>query len=183
MLNHSKYFPSLSPGQHEHQLFTVDGAGLEQRFVQLIRDAKKQIIIGTPYFIPSKTLLAELRQAIARGVQLTIIVPKISDHILVKEAAYPYFRILLKDGAHILQFHRGFYHAKTILIDDQIYDMGTANFDKRSLFLNSEINCLIFDSLTIEQAKKYLANDMIDSAPIQEKALWQPNLFQKIKEV
>ena len=86
---------------------SVDGGGLEQTFVQLIRDAKKQIIIGTPYFIPSKTLLAELRQAIGRGVQLTIIVPKISDHILVKEAAYRYFRILFKDGAHILQFHKG----------------------------------------------------------------------------
>ena len=182
LLNDSRYFPSLSPGQHEHQLFTVDGSGLEQRFVQLIRDAKKQIVIGTPYFIPSKTLLAELKQAIVRGVQLTIIVPKISDHILVKEAAYPYFRILFKEGAHILQFHRGFYHAKTLLIDEKICDMGTANFDKRSLFLNCEVNCLIFDFFTIEQAKKYLTNDMIDSVPISEKALWEPTFFQKIKE-
>ena len=114
-------------------------------------------------------------------LQLTIIVPKTSDHILVKEAAYPYFRVLLKDGANILQFHRGFYHAKTLLIDDKVYDIGTANFDKRSLFLNSEVNCLIFDSLSIEQAKKYLTNDMIDSAPFSEKALWEPNVFQKAK--
>ena len=182
LLNDSRYFPPFSPGKSEHQLFTVDGVGLEQTFVQLIHNASKQIIIGTPYFIPGKTLLAELRQALGRGVQLTIIVPKIADHLLVKEAAYPYFRILLKDGAKVLQFHRGFYHAKTLLIDNQIYDIGTANFDKRSLFLNSEINCLMFDSLSIEQAKKHLSNDMLDSAPIKEKALWNPNLLQKIKE-
>lgn len=182
-LGDSTYFPPLSPGQQEHLVFTVDGVGLEEIFVQLIQQAKKQIIIGTPYFIPSKTLLDELRQAIARGVQLTLIIPKNSDHTLVKEAAYPYIRILLKDGATILQFHRGFYHAKTVLIDEQIHDIGTANFDKRSLFLNSEINCLIFDFLSIEQIKRYLSNDMIDSAPFEEKALWSPNLFQKIKEV
>ena len=182
LLNHSRYFPPLSPGKNEHQLFTVDGAGLEQTFIQLIQNATKQIIIGTPYFIPSKRLLVELRQAISRGVQLTIIVPKISDHILVKEAAYPYFRVLLKDGASILQFHRGFYHAKAILIDDKIQDIGTANFDKRSLFLNSEINCLIYDSLSIEQGKKILITDMKDSAPINEKALWNPNFLQRIKE-
>lgn len=182
LLNHSSYFPALSPGKHEHQFFTVDGVGLEQSFVQLIRNATKQIIIGTPYFIPSKSLLAELRLAMNRGVQLTIIVPKLSDHILVKEASYPYFRVLLKGGAKILQFHRGFYHAKVILIDDTIYDIGTSNFDKRSLFLNSEMNCIMFDSLSIEQAKKHLADDMLDSAPIKEKALWNPNLFQRIKE-
>lgn len=181
-LKDSTYFPPQPPGQHEQQLFTVDGVGLEETFAQLIQRAKKQIIIGTPYFIPSKTLLAELRQAITRGVQVTIIVPKKSDHALVKEASYPSFRVLLKDGANILQFHRGFYHAKTILIDDQISDIGTANFDKRSLFLNSEINCLLFDSLSIDQIKKYLENDMIDSAPFEEKALWKPNLLQKTKE-
>ena len=181
-LSDSTYFPSLSPGQQEHLLFTVDGVGLEETFTKLIQQAKKQIFIGTPYFIPSHPLLTELRQAIARGVQVTIIVPKNSDHALVKEASYPYIRILLKDGANIVQFHRGFYHAKTILIDEKIHDIGTANFDKRSLFLNSEINCLIFDSLSIEQIKKYLANDMIDSSPFEEKALWRPNLFQKTKE-
>lgn len=181
-LHHAKYFPSLSPGKQEHQLFTVDGEGLEQRFIQLIREAKEYIVIGTPYFIPSKTLFTELRQAIGRGVQLTVIVPKKSDHPLVKEASYRYFRVLLKEGATIMQFHKGFYHAKTILIDQKICDIGTANFDKRSLFLNSEINSLMFDPHSMEQVNKQLSSDLMDSAPIIEKALWHPNIVQKIKE-
>lgn len=178
----SDYFPMLSPGKQELQLNIVDGVGLEQMLVQLIRQAEQHIVIGTPYFIPSKTLVAELRRAISRGVSLTIIVPKVADHLFVKEAAYRSFRILLADGADILQFHRGFYHAKVILIDDQISDIGTSNFDKRSLFLNSEINCLMYDSLSMEQTKKRLALDMLDSAPITEKALFKPNIGQKVKE-
>ncbi len=127
-------------------------------------------------------MLAELREALGRGVQLTVIVPKISDHLLVKEAAYRSFRVLLQEGATILQFHKGFYHAKIMLIDEKTVDIGTANFDKRSLFLNSEINCLMYDALSIEQAKKCLSVDMMNSVPINEKALTNPNLFQKAKE-
>ncbi len=182
LLKHTHYFPSLSPGKQEQQVFTVDGEGLEQTFAQLIRQAKKQITIGTPYFIPSETLLTQLREAIGRGVQLTVIVPKTSDHVLVKEAAYRSFRILLKEGSTILQFQTGFYHSKIMLIDDKVVDIGTANFDKRSLFLNSEINCLMYDALSIEQAKKCLSVDMMNSVPINEKALTNPNLFQKAKE-
>ena len=182
VMTDTRYFPTLSPGKQELQINVVDGTGLEQTFVQLIRQAERQIVIGTPYFIPSKTLVAELRRALGRGVALTIIVPKVADHLFVKEAAYHSFRILLAAGADILQFHRGFYHAKIILIDDQISDIGTSNFDKRSLFLNSEINCLMYDSLSIEQANKRLALDMLDSAPITENALFKPNIGQKLKE-
>jgi cardiolipin synthase A/B len=182
LLKDTQYFPPLSPGTQEHQVFTVDGEGLEQTFAQLIENAKKHIIIGTPYFIPSRTLLTQLTDAIGRGVKVTIIVPKTSDHILVKEASYRSFRTLLQKGATILQFHKGFYHSKITQIDDKTVDIGTANFDKRSLFLNSEINCLMYDALSIEQAKKCLSHDMANSLPIQEKALTNPNLFQKTKE-
>lgn len=182
LLTHSRYFPPLSPGKQEQQFNAVDGEGLEQTFIELIREAQKQIMIGTPYFIPSKILLAELRRAISRGVKLTVIIPKISDHLFVKEAAYRSFRILLNDGAQILQFHKGFYHGKIILIDDNISDIGTSNFDKRSLFLNSEINCFMYDSLSIEQTKTCLDADIAYSAPIKEKAFIHPNIFQKLKE-
>ncbi|MDQ7861502.1 phospholipase D-like domain-containing protein [Peribacillus frigoritolerans] len=75
-----------------------------------------------------------MRDALARNVSVTVIVPEISDHPLVKEASFPYFRVLIKDGAEIMQFQRGFYHSKVILIDDIMCDIGTANFDKRSCF-------------------------------------------------
>ncbi|MFJ8246674.1 cardiolipin synthase [Peribacillus asahii] len=179
---HPHYFPPLSPGTQKQQLIVTDGSGVEGIFLDLIDQAKEKIVIGTPYFIPSKRLFNKLRQALHKGVALTIIVPKTADHILVKEASYRYFRVLEKEGATILQFHRGFYHAKVMLIDDQISDIGTSNFDKRSLFLNSEINALLFDSISIEQTKKYVEVDITESAPINEKAYKKPNAFHKLKE-
>ncbi|MFJ7683160.1 cardiolipin synthase [Peribacillus butanolivorans] len=176
------YFPTLVPGTQAHQVIVTNGSHLEQTLTRLIQQAEKKIIIGTPYFIPSQTLFQELRSALARKVSVTVIVPEISDHALVKEASFPYFRVLLKEGAAILQFQRGFYHSKVILIDDIICDVGTANFDKRSLFLNSEINCLIFDRAFIEDVKKELAVDIAESKPLSRDSLSSTNVVRTAKE-
>ncbi|MFE0506289.1 cardiolipin synthase [Peribacillus butanolivorans] len=176
------YFPTLVPGTQAHQVIVTNGSHLEQTLTRLIQQAEKKIIIGTPYFIPSQTLFQELRSALARKVSVTIIVPEMSDHPLVKEASFPYFRVLLKEGADILQFQRGFYHSKVILIDDIICDVGTANFDKRSLFLNSEINCLIFDQAFIEDVKKELAVDIAESKPLSRDSLSSINVVRTAKE-
>ncbi|MFB7637462.1 cardiolipin synthase [Peribacillus butanolivorans] len=176
------YFPTLVPGTQAHQVIVTNGSHLEQTLTRLIQQAEKKIIIGTPYFIPSQTLFQELRSALARKVSVTIIVPEMSDHPLVKEASFPYFRVLLKEGAAILQFQRGFYHSKVILIDDIICDVGTANFDKRSLFLNSEINCLIFDQAFIEDVKKELAVDIAESKPLSRDSLSSINVVRTAKE-
>ncbi|KQU20131.1 cardiolipin synthase [Bacillus sp. Leaf13] len=176
------YFPTLVPGTQAHQVIVTNGSHLEQTLTRLIQQAEKKIIIGTPYFIPSQTLFQELRSALARKVSVTVIVPEMSDHALVKEASFPYFRVLLKEGAAILQFQRGFYHSKVILIDDIICDVGTANFDKRSLFLNSEINCLIFDRAFIEDVKKELAVDIAESRPLSRDSLSSINVVRTAKE-
>ncbi|MFE3973894.1 MULTISPECIES: cardiolipin synthase [unclassified Peribacillus] len=176
------YFPTLTPGSQVHQVFVTNGSDLEQSLARMIQQANNKIIIGTPYFIPSETLFQELREALARNVSVTVIVPEKSDHALVKEASFPYFRVLLKDGAEIMQFQRGFYHSKVILIDDTICDIGTANFDKRSLFLNSEINCLVFDRAFIADAEKELAVDLAESKPLSSDALSSMNVVRSAKE-
>ncbi|WML50474.1 phospholipase D-like domain-containing protein [Neobacillus sp. PS3-34] len=150
--------------------------------MQLIRSAKEAITIGTPYFIPSQKLFHELILAAQRGVSITIIVPFKTDHVLVQEASYRYLRKLLKAGALVYQYQKGFYHAKTVVIDEDICDIGSANFDKRSIFLNKEINCLIYDSIFIGRVKRVIQKDILDSKPLTLKELNQPNFFRSLKE-
>ncbi|WP_285767954.1 cardiolipin synthase [Peribacillus sp. SI8-4] len=176
------YFPTLMPGFQANQVIVTNGCDLEQTLIGLIRQAKEKIIIGTPYFIPSKSLFHELREALSRNVSVTVIVPENSDHALVKEASFPYFRVLLKEGAAIMQFQRGFYHSKVILIDDTICDIGTANFDKRSCFLNGEINCLIYDRAFIEDVEKELAVDVAESKLMNGDKLSSMNVVRAAKE-
>lgn len=173
-----QYFPPLPSGTVVHRFIATNGDGLEEDFARLIRQAKREIIIGSPYFIPGKKVMEALIDARKRGVAVTIVVPLKADHLFVKEAAFPYFYRLLKKGAHIYRFYQGFYHAKTIIVDDDICDIGTANFDKRSFFLNGEMNCFIYDKEFTEQMKRVIRHELSRSEPLtldwwKKRSIWE----------
>jgi cardiolipin synthase A/B len=176
------YFPTLPPGPIEHEIVPSEGALLEEIFYKLISSAKKTIMIGSPYFIPSQTIFNALLAALKRGIKIKILVPKTPDHMLVKEASFPYFRILIKEGAEVYEFLNGFYHAKTLMIDDKVCDIGTANFDKRSFFLNYEINCYMYDQDFIKKAKEIVEKDFKDAKILTLEELNKPNFVRSIKE-
>ncbi|MDR7239317.1 cardiolipin synthase [Neobacillus drentensis] len=178
----SAYFPALEGGAVRHQFMPTEAHHLEQNYLRLIEQADHSMIIGSPYFIPSNQIMAELLAALKRGIQLTIIVPFTADHPLVQEASFRYLRKLLRAGAMVYQYKKGFYHAKTLVIDDKICDIGTANFDKRSMFLNKEINCYIYDPAFIQRLVDVLKKDINDSEHLTLAELNKLNLARSIKE-
>jgi cardiolipin synthase len=183
LLQDTVYFPSLYKGSIKHQLIPSEGFFLEETFSTLIQNAQKSITIGSPYFIPSKQIFQDLLQALERGVKVIILVPNRSDHALVKEASFPFLRKLLKNGARIYQFTEGFYHAKSLLVDHRVCDVGTANFDKRSLFLNHEINCYIYDSHFVQQMEEIFNKDIQNAKPLSLDEISRKNPFRAMKEL
>lgn len=175
-------YPVLDQGRHPLRILPTDGSYLEETFIALICQAKRSIIIGTPYYIPGRQLQQELISAAERGVDVRIILPKKSDHPLVKEAAFPYFRALLEAGIDIYQYYRGFFHAKAIVIDEQMCDVGTANFDKRSFHINHEINCLVYDKAFVQIVLAELEYDISISEQMTLTAYEQRSLLHKGKE-
>lgn len=182
LLQDKVYFPHLEKGTNRQRIVPTEGILLEEMFSNLISQAEKSIFIGSPYFIPSKRVFDLLRDAIKRGVSVTVLVPFTADHVLVKEASLPYLRTLLKDGAEVYQYLKGFYHAKVVLIDDQVCDVGTANFDKRSMFLNYELNCLIYDPEFIKKVKHILTEDILNSKNATLQDFNHVNLLLSVKE-
>ena len=178
----SAYFPEQPKGKVRHQFVPSEASTLEGKYLRLIGLATNSILIGSPYFIPSRNLLKGLIGALRRGIQLSIIVPYTADHPLVQEASFRYLRVLLKEGARVFQYNNGFYHAKTIMIDDKLCDIGTANFDKRSLFLNKEINCYLYDPDFIARLQSVLQKDIKDSKQLTLADLNTPNFFRSCKE-
>ncbi|GAE26855.1 cardiolipin synthetase [Halalkalibacter wakoensis JCM 9140] len=128
----ASHYPFLKKGALPLRILPTDGTYLEETFIDLVSQAKETIVIGTPYFIPGNALQKELITAAKRGVDVKLIVPKKGDHPLVKEAAFPYFKPLIEAGINVYQYYRGFFHAKAVVIDNQVCDIGTANFDQRS---------------------------------------------------
>lgn len=154
------YFPKLPLGALPLRFIPTDGAHIKELLLELISQARTEILIGTPYFIPGKEILQVILDAKKRGVNVTILVPYKADHAFVKEAAFPYFKKMLEAGCDIYRYTNGFYHGKIILIDNELCDFGTANFDKRSFFINDELNCFIRDPVFIEKIRAEFLNDI-----------------------
>ncbi|MCM3731845.1 cardiolipin synthase [Fictibacillus nanhaiensis] len=149
--------------QKEFMLIHSNGDAVYRFFYKKIQRAKKSILIGSPYFIPGKKMNRALLRALKRGVKLTLLIPMKPDHILVQEASFLYLKPLLESGAEIYQFHEGFYHSKVLMFDEEICDIGTANFDFRSFFFNDEINCIFTEKAYIQEVKKVIESDLARS--------------------
>ncbi|MFJ8528805.1 cardiolipin synthase [Bacillus sp. NPDC094106] len=182
LLENAIYFPKQQPGTMLHRFIPTDGAYLQQTFLNLIESAKKELYIGTPYFIPGKKIMDALLQAKERGVHVTILVPHKADHPLVREARLPYCRKLIQAGCDIYSFQKGFFHAKIIMVDNHICDIGTANVDMRSLYLNHEINCLLYDKTFIKKIKNEINKDIEASTLLSRKDVTSLTIVDKGKE-
>ncbi|AJG94022.1 cardiolipin synthase [Bacillus anthracis] len=182
LLDASLYFPKQQPGSIIHRFIPTDGAYLQNTFLYLIESAEKELFIGTPYFIPGKKIMNALLEARKRGVQITILVPEKADHALVREAKFPYCRKLIQAGCNIYAFQQGFFHAKVIIVDDYICDIGTANFDMRSLYINHEINCLLYDKHFIQTVKNKFHEDLGNASLLSLKDVSPNSLIDRGKE-
>ena len=104
----------------------------------MIFRAQRRFWVATPYFVPDETLARALAVAARRGVEVLVAVPVRSNHPLADLVAGPYLRDLAESGVKVRRVPR-MLHAKTVLVDDAVAAVGSANFDMRSLFLDYEI--------------------------------------------
>ncbi|WP_315710842.1 cardiolipin synthase [Brenneria uluponensis] len=118
---------------------------IHQALLTSVYAARKQLIMTTPYFVPSDDLLHAICTAAQRGVDVNIIVPDKNDSVMVGWASKAFFSELLASGVKIHQFKGGLLHTKSVLVDGQLSLIGTANLDMRSLWLNFEITLVIDD--------------------------------------
>ena len=149
----------------------------------MIQKAKKYVYIQSPYFILDRPLIDTLKIACFSGVDVRIMIPSKPDHPFVYWASSSYAGELLKYGAKLYNYdENGFLHAKTIVIDDSVCSIGTANMDIRSFELNFEVNAFIYSSQIAKQQKEILINDISKSKEITLEMYNSRRTFVKIKE-
>jgi cardiolipin synthase len=135
-------------------------ASMELYYAQAIAFAQQRVWITNPYFIPSQTIESMLVQAALRGVDVRLLLPKKSDSHLVTWASHSYYRYLLFAGVRIFEYDRGFVHAKTMVVDDWVATIGSANMDLRSFKLNFELNAFLFDSGICQTLASHFETDL-----------------------
>ena len=114
-------------------------------YLDAIGRAQKSIYITMAYFIPDQQILRALLEASERGVDVRVILPRDSNHVLSDWLSRGFYKSLLDSGVRILLYRDAMIHAKTATIDGQWTTIGTANIDRLSLTGNYETNLEIHD--------------------------------------
>jgi cardiolipin synthase len=124
---------------------TVRYSAMPEMFEALMFAAREELIISTPYFVPTEALLTALCTAAYRGVDTTIIFPARNDSWIVAAASRSYYTDLLAAGVKVYEFVGSLLHTKSLTVDGEVTLIGSANMDRRSFELNYENNILFYD--------------------------------------
>lgn len=110
-----------------------------------IASARQRVAIMTPYFVPPRELIAPLQAAALAGVDVAVILPAHNNLPYVHRATRHMLWELLERGVHVYYQPAPFVHSKLFYVDDYYAQIGSANFDSRSLRLNFELNVEVYD--------------------------------------
>ncbi len=144
-----------------------EAAPLHAFFLAALTTARSRVWIQTPYLIPDEPLETALRITQLRGVDVQVIVPKQGDSRLVTAASHTYCEALAKAGIVVFQYGPPMLHAKTMIVDETVALIGTANLDNRSFRLNFEIAAAFYDPRVIERLADRFAEDRAASKPFR----------------
>ncbi|MGV0168351.1 cardiolipin synthase [Furfurilactobacillus sp. WILCCON 0119] len=139
-----------------------DKEQIKMGYLRLINSAQKRLWIQSPYLIPDDSVLDALRVAAGSGVDVRIMIPSMPDHAFVYRATEYYAKQLAREGVKIFKYRNGFIHSKTMVVDDGVASVGSANLDFRSFKLNFELNAFIYDpDITAQLATLFEADSQV----------------------
>ncbi|WDF82967.1 cardiolipin synthase [Lacticaseibacillus pabuli] len=183
------YFPApdeAESGSTSMQVVTSgpdsDTEQIKLGYIKLISDARKRVWIQSPYLVPDDSMLTALRMAAQSGVDVRIMIPHMPDHPFIYRATQYYAHLLHDYGVKIYVYQNGFIHAKTMLVDDDLSSVGSANQDFRSYGLNFEVNTFMYDSKVTEELAKIYTEDMDNSLLLDNETIKSWSLWLRFKQ-
>ena len=138
------------------------GSTPAERFLALsIAGARKSLYITNSYFVPGENFMQLLLSAARRGVDVRILT--VGDKTDVKTTWYAgrtYYEKLLEGGVKIYEYQPTMIHSKCVVVDGMWSDVGSMNFDNRSLSFNNESMLLALDRRIGSQMDSIFMDDL-----------------------
>ena len=155
---------------------------VNNRFIQMIKNATESVFIETPYFLPGFLLRKAMTDAAKRGIKVTVILPKQSDVNLIDVLRNKYLGPLCNGGVKFLFYRPNNLHAKLMLVDNKQFAIGSSNFDYRSFRYMYEI-MLVGDERDIaDQIQNHIQKTISESLPFDIKRWNDRPLINKFFE-
>ncbi|MBI5429344.1 MAG: cardiolipin synthase ClsB [Nitrosomonadales bacterium] len=139
--------PNLNP---DLQLVLRDNVrhrrDIERAYVRAIAGAQREIIIASAYFLPGRSFLRALMQAVRRGVRVLLLLQGRAEYRLQHYATLALYDRLTGAGVEIYEYQPSHLHAKVAVIDGEWATVGSFNIDPFSLLLAREANLVVRDA-------------------------------------
>jgi cardiolipin synthase len=155
---------------------------IRDMYIEAIDRAAHSILLSNAYFVPDRSLLEALKAAAQRGVDVRILVPWVSNHVVTDWISHSYFSECLDAGIHVLGYTHAMLHAKTCTIDGQWSTVGTANMDRLSSLGNYEINVEIYSREFAQQMERLFACDTDKAIELTPQQWHQRAWYAKLSE-
>ena len=181
-LSDDNYFPDLQ--DMGKSLVQVIGSTRGQTnrmtfvlYISALMFAGKSVHMTNAYFVPDNQILTALTAAAQRGVDVRIVLPKVSIHPTALYAGQYYYSELLRSGVKLYERRNATLHAKTAVIDGVWSTVGSTNMDFLSFLHNDEVNTIILDREFAAGMEKMFDVDIAESDMIlweewKERPLW-----------
>lgn len=188
ILSEEKYYPRLDVcGDKGVQIIMSGPTGgwdtIAMMCEKIVSMANDYVYIQTPYFLPTDSLVYALQVAAMSGVDVRVMIPDRPDWVVMRWAAFSYISQMLSAGVKIYLYNPGVLHAKTIVADDELVSVGSANFDFRSFEHNFETNALVYNKDMALRVKADFFDDMQHCTLIDDLEKWRQRPFsQKVCE-
>ena len=166
-----RHFPDLEPaGDARLHIAESDPVGTYSEVEVLIKvaiaTARERILIQNPYFVPDDSVVELLGEAVDRGVEVRIVLPRVNDSRVVRHASHKFYGPLLRRGARIWEYQPVFAHQKVMVVDDCWSQVGSTNFDSRSMQINREVTVSIVDRGVAEELTAAFEQDLKASVEV-----------------
>ena len=166
------------------QIFTPT----QNEYLNLIKHAKSEILIITPYFVPSFEIRSSFLEAIKRGVNIIIITPfEITPYelssTLVNYVRSGFMGKLVERGVNIYTYMPTMIHTKLLIVDKKFFLFGSSNLDYRSFMHLHEINLVGRDKEMINQLRKYFSETLKDCKYFNHNKWKNRSSIRKIAEM
>ena len=184
VLSDSRFFPPVADkGKSGIQIAPGGPIGewsnIAMLFLKAITNAKKNVYIQTPYFLPTESLVKALQTAALAKVDVRLMIPERSDSTVLRFASFSYITEMLRAGVKVYFYQPGILHSKTIIIDDELCSVGSTNFDFRSFEHNFEANAFIYDREVNSEMKRIFLEDQQQCRRIIQHYWRHRPLYQK----
>ena len=151
--------------------------------VSAIRSASTSILLANAYFDPDPQLLGALCDAARRGVDVTLLLPSVSDSWLVMSAGRRHYGDLLEAGAKIYERQGALLHAKTTVVDGVWSAVGSTNLDWRSFLHNDEIDAIVLSAAFGDQMRAAFQADLAQSRPLTLEQWSRRGWMDRLQEI